>query len=140
MARTKKPVKNKVKKEVKPKKQPSKKTTKVKTVKKAKSVKKTKSLNSVKQPVKQAAKTQTAKLKVKKIKKEFQGRVVSDKMDKTVVVLVSTIKFHPKYYKRYQVHKKYKVHDAKNQFKAGDTVTFTVSKAHSKTKKWEVIY
>jgi small subunit ribosomal protein S17 len=77
---------------------------------------------------------------VKKIKKEFQGEVVSDKMDKTVTVLVSTIKLHPKYHKRYKVHKKYKVHDEKNKFKKGDKVSFKASKAYSKTKKWEVIY
>ena len=70
----------------------------------------------------------------------FSGRVVSDKMDKTIVVKVDRVKVHPKYQKRYQVSKKYKVHDEKNQFKQGDLVSFAECRPFSKEKRWRVIY
>jgi len=69
-----------------------------------------------------------------------KGVVVSDKMDKTIVVAVDTLKKHPKYHKRYTSTKKYKVHDEKNQFKTGDEVTFVSTKPISKDKKWKVVY
>ena len=50
------------------------------------------------------------------------GVVVSDKMDKTRVVLVTRYEQHPKYKKYIKHHKRYKVHDAKNEFKVGDRV------------------
>src|SRR3989344_8250573 len=50
------------------------------------------------------------------------GVVVSDKMDKTRVVLVTRYVEHPKYKKYVKHHKRYKVHDAKNEFKVGDRV------------------
>lgn len=69
----------------------------------------------------------------------FKGLVVSDKMDKTVVVLVSRYKEHPKYKKRYKVTKKYKAHDEKNEYKKGDKVVILEIKPISKDKKWKVI-
>ncbi len=75
----------------------------------------------------------------KKINKQtMKGVVVSDKMDKTVVVKVETIKTHPKYLKRYKVSKKYKAHDEKNEFKIGDRVLLVEGQPKSKEKKWEV--
>ncbi|MBU0637122.1 MAG: 30S ribosomal protein S17 [Patescibacteria group bacterium] len=74
------------------------------------------------------------------IKRKFNGIVVSDKMDKTIVVAVSRIKIHPRYKKRYNVSKKYKVHDEKNQYKEGDKVQFIETRPISKDKKWRVIY
>lgn len=75
----------------------------------------------------------------KKINKQtMKGVVVSDKMDKTVVVKVETIKTHPKYLKRYKVSKKYKAHDEKNEFKIGDQVLLVEGQPRSKEKKWEV--
>jgi len=74
------------------------------------------------------------------IKKKFNGVVVSDKMNKTVVVRVDTVKIHPKYRKRYTVSKKYKVHDEKEQFKIDDKVTFIECRPLSKDKRWRVIY
>ena len=56
-------------------------------------------------------------------KKILQGVVVSDKMDKTIVVLVERTKEHPKYRKKYWVSKKYKAHDPEKKYKIGDKVT-----------------
>ncbi|MBM3256521.1 MAG: 30S ribosomal protein S17 [Candidatus Moranbacteria bacterium] len=70
----------------------------------------------------------------------IQGIVVSDKMDKTVVVKVDRLVKHPKYHKRYRVSKKYKVHDPKNKFKQGDKVQFVSCRPISKDKKWRVVY
>jgi small subunit ribosomal protein S17 len=55
-------------------------------------------------------------------KKTLQGTVVSDAMDKTVVVEVGRFVKHPKYKKFYKISKKYHAHDEKNQYKIGDTV------------------
>lgn len=74
------------------------------------------------------------------IKKRFNGIVVSDKMDKTIVVKVDRVKIHSKYKKRYTVSKKYKVHDEKNKFKEGDKATFVECRPLSKDKRWRVIY
>ena len=74
------------------------------------------------------------------ITKKFNGVVVSDKMDKTIVVKVEKVKIHPRYGKRYEVSKKYKVHDEKNQYKEGDKVVFVECRPISKDKKWRVIY
>ncbi len=75
----------------------------------------------------------------KKSKKVFTGVVVSDKMDKTIVVRVDRQFAHPLYGKRVSSSKKYKVHDENNQYKAGDAVEFVESQPHSKDKKWEVL-
>lgn len=74
------------------------------------------------------------------MKKRFNGVVVSDKMDKTIVVSVESSKVHPKYEKRYAINKKFKVHDEKNQFKIGDKVIFIETRPLSKDKRWRVIY
>jgi small subunit ribosomal protein S17 len=73
------------------------------------------------------------------IRKKFNGIVVSDKMDKTIVVKVDMVKVHPKYKKRYVVSKRYKVHDEKNSFKEGDLVMFIECRPMSKDKRWRVI-
>lgn len=75
-----------------------------------------------------------------KTTKKFQGIVVSDKMDKTVVVKVDTTKVMPKYNKRYVSSKKYKIHDEKNIFKTGDKITFIECRPVSKDKKWRAVY
>ena len=74
------------------------------------------------------------------IKKKFNGVVISDKMEKTIVVKVNSVKIHPKYKKRYTMSKKYKVHDEKNKFKVDDKVIFIECRPLSKDKKWRVIY
>jgi small subunit ribosomal protein S17 len=75
-----------------------------------------------------------------KTTKKFQGTVVSDKMDKTIVVKVDTVKVMAKYGKRYVSSRKYKVHDEKNQFKAGDRVVFIECRPLSKDKRWRAVY
>lgn len=69
----------------------------------------------------------------------FQGTVVSDAMQKTIVVRVDRIVVHPKYKKRYRVSKRYKVHDEKNAHKVGDTVQFVACRPLSKEKRWRVL-
>lgn len=78
------------------------------------------------------------KEKVAKKHKNIKGVVVSDKMDKTIVVSVTSFKTHPKYLKKYKSTKKYKVHDAENKYKVGDTVEFSQTKPISKDKKFVV--
>ena len=55
-------------------------------------------------------------------RKHLQGVVISDKMDKTVIVKVTTVKRHPMYGKVLRLDKKYKAHDEKNECKVGDRV------------------
>ena len=72
-------------------------------------------------------------------RKIWTGVVVSDKMDKTIVVKVEKVKIHPVYKKRFSVSKKYKVHDENNQYKVGDKAQFIETKPLSKQKHWQVI-
>lgn len=72
-------------------------------------------------------------------KRELKGIIVSDKMQKTVVVKVESIKEHPKYKRRFKVHKKYKAHDEKGEYKMGDKVVIQETKPMSKEKRWLVI-
>ncbi len=66
------------------------------------------------------------------------GRVVSDKMDKTVVVAVQTPKRHPLYKKILKRSVKYKAHDENNQCRLGDTVRIIETRPLSKQKRWRV--
>ncbi|MBT9315344.1 30S ribosomal protein S17 [Leptothoe spongobia] len=70
--------------------------------------------------------------------KELTGRVVSDKMDKTVVVAVESRVSHPKYQKIVVRTKKYKAHDDSNECKAGDIVRIRETRPLSRTKCWVV--
>ncbi len=78
-------------------------------------------------------------VKTKTTNRRFSGIVLSDKEDKTIVVLVERIKKHPKYQKRYTVSRKYKVHDETNQYMIGDKVSFMECRPFSKDKRWRVI-
>ncbi|RME50134.1 MAG: 30S ribosomal protein S17 [Caldilineae bacterium] len=64
------------------------------------------------------------------------GQVVSDKMDKTIVVNVQRTKRHPLYGKVIRVNKKYKAHDEHNEAAVGDTVKIIESRPLSKEKRW----
>jgi small subunit ribosomal protein S17 len=66
------------------------------------------------------------------------GRVVSDKMDKTVVVDVERITRHPLYGKVMRHHKRYKAHDEENTCRVGDLVRVIESRPLSKDKRWVV--
>jgi small subunit ribosomal protein S17 len=72
-------------------------------------------------------------------KRILQGVVVSDKMDKTVVVKVERRVMHPIYKKFIRRSKKYAAHDELNQFKVGDVVRIRECVPLSKTKTWEVL-
>ena len=70
------------------------------------------------------------------VKKELVGKVVSDKNDKTITVLVETYKKHPKYGKRVKSSKKYSAHDESNKAKVGDIVRIVETKPISATKRF----
>ena len=71
--------------------------------------------------------------------KKFQGTVVSEKMNKSVVVVVNRVRMHPLYKKRYTVSKRYKVHDPKEEAKVNDKVIFEECRPLSKDKRWRLI-
>ena len=70
------------------------------------------------------------------VKKDLVGKVVSDKNDKTITVLVETYKKHPKYGKRVKSSKKYCAHDETNKAKVGDSVRIVETRPISKTKRF----
>ena len=72
-------------------------------------------------------------------KKILDGKVVKDRSDKTIVVLVKRKYIHPFFGKIISSSKKYHAHDEKNKFKIGDNVKIIESKPFSKIKKWEVV-
>jgi small subunit ribosomal protein S17 len=72
-------------------------------------------------------------------KKVYTGKVVSDRMDKTVVVAISRLFQHPRYHKTVRRVTKFKVHDPENACKTGDTVTIMESRPISKDKRWTVL-
>jgi len=66
------------------------------------------------------------------------GRVVSNKMDKTVVVAVETLRHHPLYKKTIRRATKFKAHDEKNECRPGDTVKIIETRPLSREKRWRV--
>ncbi|GEQ33020.1 30S ribosomal protein S17 [Marinilactibacillus psychrotolerans] len=72
-------------------------------------------------------------------RKVYQGRVVSDKMDKTIVVEISTQKQHRKYQKRMKYSTKFKAHDENNVAKAGDVVRIMETRPLSKDKRFRLL-
>jgi small subunit ribosomal protein S17 len=72
-------------------------------------------------------------------RKRLTGVVTSDKMDKTVVVAVTTTKRHPLYGKVLKLVKKFKAHDENNDAKVGDTVQIIESRPISRHKRWSVV-
>jgi small subunit ribosomal protein S17 len=75
---------------------------------------------------------------MEKKRKTKLGRVVSDKMDKTVVVAVETLRHHPLYKKTIKKVTKYKVHDEKNECRPGDVVRIVETRPLSKEKRWRI--
>jgi small subunit ribosomal protein S17 len=74
-----------------------------------------------------------------KMNKVLKGVVVSDKMDKTIVVSVTRFVEHKKYGKRLKISKKYKAHDETNSKKTGDKVEIVETRPISKDKKFKVV-
>ncbi|WP_062349830.1 30S ribosomal protein S17 [Bacillus kwashiorkori] len=72
-------------------------------------------------------------------RKVYTGRVVSDKMDKTITVLVETRKTHPLYGKRVKYSKKLKAHDELNEAKVGDIVRIMETRPLSATKRFRLV-
>tara|TARA_B100000959_G_C14818067_1_gene556651 strand:+ start:643 stop:873 length:231 start_codon:yes stop_codon:yes gene_type:complete len=72
-------------------------------------------------------------------KKVLSGKVIKDKNNKTIVVLVKRKYIHPFFKKVLTSSKKYHAHDEKNKFKIGDDVKIIETRPYSKLKKWEVL-
>ena len=72
-------------------------------------------------------------------RKVLRGKVVSDKMDKTITVEISTSKSHPLYSKRIKYSKKFKAHDENNEAKMGDVVEIMETRPLSKDKRFRLI-
>jgi len=75
----------------------------------------------------------------KAIKRKKTGRVVSDKMDKTVIVKIERMKNHPAYTKKFKVSKSIAAHDGDKICKVGDIVEIEECVPISKTKSWKVV-
>ena len=72
-------------------------------------------------------------------RKTLQGHVVSNKMDKTVVVQVERKYMHPKFKKVVKNTRKYSAHDEKNECKPGDFIAIRETRPLSKTKRWRML-
>ncbi len=71
--------------------------------------------------------------------RELVGKVVSDKNNKTITVLVETYKTDPLYKKRVKYSKKFTAHDEKNEAKTGDTVRIAETRPLSRTKRFRLV-
>ena len=78
-------------------------------------------------------------VKTEKKRKTLNGVVVSDKMNKTIVVRIEYNRLHPLYKKYVKKSKKFKAHDERNQCKTGDVVKIANTRPLSKEKFWEVV-
>lgn len=78
------------------------------------------------------------KVDKKKMPRQLKGIVVSDKMDKTVIVEVEKMKAHPKYQKRYFVSLRIKAHDLKNEAKIGNSVLIEQCRPISSDKHYRL--
>jgi small subunit ribosomal protein S17 len=71
--------------------------------------------------------------------RKLEGVVVSDKMQKTIVVAVERLKLNKKYKKYFKTTTKFKVHDENNEFHPGDKVVIEETRPISKDKRWKVV-
>jgi small subunit ribosomal protein S17 len=78
-------------------------------------------------------------METRNLRKVRQGVVISDKMDKTIVVAAKFKEKHPIYGKFVQKTKKYHAHDEKNEAHIGDTVQIMETRPLSKTKRWRLV-
>jgi small subunit ribosomal protein S17 len=72
-------------------------------------------------------------------KRTIKGVVISDKMDKTIVIRAERLVKHPVFHKYLRKHMKYKAHDEQNQCKVGDTVLIIEARPLSKEKRWRML-
>lgn len=79
------------------------------------------------------------KSNIRNKRKERVGIVKSNKMNKTISVLVDRVSHHPVYDKLIRGHTTFKVHDEKNEAKIGDTVKIEETRPISKTKRWRLV-
>ena len=75
----------------------------------------------------------------KKVSRELTGTVVSDRMDKTIIVKVGSTTVHPGFKKTIKVFNKFKAHDEKNVSKIGDVVRIRQTRPLSKKKRWKLV-
>ena len=73
------------------------------------------------------------------MKRKLEGKVVSDKMNKTRIVAVTRLKKHPRYLKYYKMTRRFKAHDEKNEYRTGDKVVIEETRPISKDKFWKII-
>lgn len=73
------------------------------------------------------------------MKRQLEGIIISDKMNKTRVVAVNSLKKHPKYKKYYKSTAKFKAHDDKNEYKTGDKIIIEETRPISKEKRWRIL-
>jgi small subunit ribosomal protein S17 len=83
--------------------------------------------------------TDNSTAEVRNTRKVREGLVISDKMDKTVVVRVQTLKEHRRYKKHIQQSTRFKAHDEQNQCKVGDRVRIVETRPISHDKRWRVV-
>ncbi len=76
---------------------------------------------------------------VKKARKECQGEVISNKMQKTIVIKVTRRVMHPRYKKIIRVSKRFYAHDEKGEAQIGDTVRIAATRPLSRLKRWELV-
>jgi small subunit ribosomal protein S17 len=86
-----------------------------------------------------SATTEVATSEARGRRKERVGKVVSDKMDKTIIVTLTRQVPHPLYKKYFKKTTKFVAHDEKNDAKTGDTVRIMETRPLSKTKRWRVV-
>ena len=73
------------------------------------------------------------------MKRQLQGIIISDKMNKTRVVAVNRLKKHSRYKKYYKSTVKFKAHDEKNEYKTGDKIIIEETRPMSKEKRWIIV-
>lgn len=71
--------------------------------------------------------------------RKLEGIIVSDKMNKTRVVLIERLVRHPRYEKRYRVSQRIKAHDENNEYKVGDQVVIAETRPISREKRWKIV-
>jgi len=81
----------------------------------------------------------TDKATIESKKRELMGEVISDKMDKTIVVEVARRVCHPRYQKVMMLYKKFYAHDEKSEAGVGDKVRIVESRPLSKLKRWRLV-